>query len=84
MVGKPELIRAATARGIHLLRRKCATGAAMFIHQIYLEFYRTLGAGLVLVSAFYTVLMAMIVVSINRLVWRRLYTLAATRFKLET
>jgi NitT/TauT family transport system permease protein len=31
-----------------------------------------------------TVLMAMIVVSINRLVWRRLYTLAATRFKLET
>ena len=31
-----------------------------------------------------TVLMAMIVVSINRLVWRRLYTLAATRFRLES
>jgi NitT/TauT family transport system permease protein len=31
-----------------------------------------------------TVVMALIVVSINRLVWRRLYTLAATRFKLET
>jgi NitT/TauT family transport system permease protein len=30
-----------------------------------------------------TVVMALIVVSINRLVWRRLYTLAATRFKLE-
>jgi NitT/TauT family transport system permease protein len=30
-----------------------------------------------------TVVMAVIVVSINRLVWRRLYTLAATRFKLE-
>jgi NitT/TauT family transport system permease protein len=30
-----------------------------------------------------TVVMAMIVVSINRLVWRRLYALAATRFKLE-
>jgi NitT/TauT family transport system permease protein len=30
-----------------------------------------------------TVLMAMIVVSMNRLVWRRLYLLAATRFKLE-
>ena len=31
-----------------------------------------------------TVVMAMIVVSINRLVWRRLYSLAATRYKLET
>ena len=30
-----------------------------------------------------TVLMAIIVVSINRLLWRRLYGLAATRFKLE-
>lgn len=30
-----------------------------------------------------TVVMAMIVVSINRLVWRRLYALTATRFKLE-
>ena len=30
-----------------------------------------------------TVVMALIVVSINRLVWRRLYVLAATRFKLE-
>ena len=30
-----------------------------------------------------TVVMAMIVVSINRLLWRRLYTLAATRYKLE-
>jgi NitT/TauT family transport system permease protein len=30
-----------------------------------------------------TVVMAMIVVSINRLLWRRLYRLAATRFKLE-
>ncbi|MBV9624366.1 MAG: ABC transporter permease subunit [Acidobacteria bacterium] len=30
-----------------------------------------------------TVVMAIIVVSINRLVWRRLYILAATRFKLE-
>jgi NitT/TauT family transport system permease protein len=31
-----------------------------------------------------TVLMAAMVVTINRLLWRRLYTLAATRFKLET
>jgi NitT/TauT family transport system permease protein len=31
-----------------------------------------------------TVLMAAMVVTINRLVWRRLYRLAATRFKLET
>src|SRR5580658_10341444 len=31
-----------------------------------------------------TVLMAVMVVTINRLLWRRLYTLAATRFKLET
>jgi NitT/TauT family transport system permease protein len=31
-----------------------------------------------------TVVMAIIVVSINRLIWRRLYALAATRFKLET
>ena len=31
-----------------------------------------------------TVLMAIIVVVINRLVWRRLYAVAATRFKLET
>jgi len=30
-----------------------------------------------------TVVMALIVVSINRLVWRRFYMLAATRFKLE-
>jgi NitT/TauT family transport system permease protein len=30
-----------------------------------------------------TVLMAAIVVTVNRLVWRRLYTLAATRFALE-
>jgi len=27
--------------------------------------------------------MAAMVVTINRLVWRRLYTLASTRFKLE-
>jgi len=31
-----------------------------------------------------TVIMAMIVVLINRLLWRRLYRLASTRFKLET
>ena len=31
-----------------------------------------------------TVLMAAMVVTINRLVWRRLYKLASTRFKLET
>jgi NitT/TauT family transport system permease protein len=31
-----------------------------------------------------TMLMAVIVLVINRLVWRRLYTLASTRFKLET
>jgi NitT/TauT family transport system permease protein len=31
-----------------------------------------------------TILMAAMVVTINRLLWRRLYTLAATRFKLET
>jgi ABC-type anion transport system duplicated permease subunit len=28
--------------------------------------------------------MAAMVVTINRLVWRRLYTLASTRFKLES
>jgi NitT/TauT family transport system permease protein len=31
-----------------------------------------------------TILMATMVVTINRLLWRRLYALAATRFKLET
>jgi NitT/TauT family transport system permease protein len=31
-----------------------------------------------------TIVMALIVVVINRLVWRRLYRLASTRFKLET
>jgi NitT/TauT family transport system permease protein len=31
-----------------------------------------------------TILMAAMVVTINRLVWRRLYNLAATRFRLET
>ncbi len=31
-----------------------------------------------------TMLMALIVLIINRLVWRRLYTLASTRFRLET
>ena len=31
-----------------------------------------------------TILMAMMVVTINRLLWRRLYALAATRFKLES
>jgi NitT/TauT family transport system permease protein len=31
-----------------------------------------------------TMLMAAIVLTINRLVWRRLYTLASTRFRLET
>jgi NitT/TauT family transport system permease protein len=31
-----------------------------------------------------TVLMAVMVVTINRLLWRRLYSLASTRFKLET
>jgi len=31
-----------------------------------------------------TMLMALIVLTINRLVWRRLYTLASTRFRLET
>jgi hypothetical protein len=29
-------------------------------------------------------LMALIVLAINRLVWRPLYTLASTRFKLES
>jgi NitT/TauT family transport system permease protein len=31
-----------------------------------------------------TIVMAGIVVCVNRLVWRRLYGLASTRFKLET
>ena len=31
-----------------------------------------------------TVLMALIVVSVNRLVWRRLYRLAETRYRLES
>jgi NitT/TauT family transport system permease protein len=31
-----------------------------------------------------TICMAAMVVTINRLVWRRLYGLASTRFKLET
>jgi NitT/TauT family transport system permease protein len=31
-----------------------------------------------------TVVMAAMVVTINRLLWRRLYVLAATRYKLET
>jgi NitT/TauT family transport system permease protein len=31
-----------------------------------------------------TLIMAVIVVLINRLVWRKLYRLASTRFKLET
>jgi NitT/TauT family transport system permease protein len=31
-----------------------------------------------------TMLMALIVLAINRLVWRPLYTLASTRFKLES
>jgi NitT/TauT family transport system permease protein len=31
-----------------------------------------------------TILMAAVVVTVNRLVWRRLYTLAETRFRLET
>jgi NitT/TauT family transport system permease protein len=31
-----------------------------------------------------TILMAVMVVAINRLLWRRLYTLAATRFRLES
>ena len=31
-----------------------------------------------------TLIMAMIVVTINRMLWRRLYALASTRFKLET
>jgi NitT/TauT family transport system permease protein len=31
-----------------------------------------------------TIVMAAMVVTINRLLWRRLYTLASTRFKLET
>jgi NitT/TauT family transport system permease protein len=30
-----------------------------------------------------TIVMAAMVVTINRLVWQRLYNLAATRFKLE-
>jgi len=31
-----------------------------------------------------TIVMAALVVTINRLVWRRLYVLAATKYKLET
>jgi NitT/TauT family transport system permease protein len=31
-----------------------------------------------------TIMMAAVVVTVNRLVWRRMYTLAETRFKLET
>ena len=31
-----------------------------------------------------TVIMAMIVVTVNRLVWRRMYRLAATRYTMET
>ena len=31
-----------------------------------------------------TMLMALIVLAVNRLIWRRLYTLASTRFRLET
>jgi NitT/TauT family transport system permease protein len=31
-----------------------------------------------------TIVMAAMVVTINRLVWRRLYAVAATRYKLET
>jgi NitT/TauT family transport system permease protein len=30
-----------------------------------------------------TMLMALIVLAINRLIWSRLYTLASTRFRLE-
>jgi NitT/TauT family transport system permease protein len=30
-----------------------------------------------------TITMAVLVVTVNRLVWRRLYALASTRFKLE-
>ena len=41
-----------------------------------------LGQGDVLLAA--TLLMALIVVTVNRLLWRRLYRLAETRFKLET
>jgi len=31
-----------------------------------------------------TIVMAMVVVTVNRLVWRRLYTLGETRFRLES
>jgi NitT/TauT family transport system permease protein len=31
-----------------------------------------------------TVVMAMLVVTVNRLLWRRLYVLASTRYKLES
>jgi NitT/TauT family transport system permease protein len=31
-----------------------------------------------------TIVMSIIVVTVNRLVWRQLYTLASTRYKLET
>ncbi len=31
-----------------------------------------------------TIVMAIVVVTINRLVWRRMYRLAATRYTLET
>ena len=31
-----------------------------------------------------TIVMAMVVVTINRLLWRRLYSLASTRYKLES
>jgi NitT/TauT family transport system permease protein len=40
------------------------------------------GDSRVLIAA--TILMAAMVVTINRLLWRRLYALAATKFKLET
>ena len=43
---------------------------------------RTTGNLDLLVAA--TVVMAAMVVAINRLVWRRLYRLAGTRFRLET
>jgi NitT/TauT family transport system permease protein len=59
-------------------------GQTLFVHGLGAEISRATDSGNLPVLLAATIMMSVIVVSVNRTLWQRLYRLAATRYKLET
>ena len=80
-------------RAHNTLENFTATGRALFYFFAALLIFSTVGLGATISRATdsgnfnlliaSTIVMAAVVVAINRTVWRRLYVLAETRYKLE-